>query len=572
MKDESRQQTAAAFSSFILHPSSFILFFGAVMNRTLWLLLGLQMRGWMRYLARGASTVRGLILLLVGLGVFLPWLFAVLTGPGVGQVGRERLVDYGPATLLLYCLVNVLFTPSERAVYFTPAEVQFLFAGPFTRRQVLVYKIVLSLLVSVPATMFLGAIVRVRDGWLPAVLLGLFLISSFMQLFTMALGLLANALGARLYSHGRRALAVVGAVLLGLLVLEAGRRAGWQWRAVGEQVAATAVWRTVSWPLQSFFVALGSRGFADLAVPLLVGLGVNGALVVVILALEHSYQEASAAASARRYAALRRRRGHSAGAEPPGGARAARFALPALPWWGGIGPVLWRQLTSAFRGLGRLVFVFVLICVVLAFAVGGTLAEAVAESPTKLLPALFVVAWVSVFMTALVPFDFRGDLDRIAMLKTLPVLPWRLALGQLLTPVLLLSVFQWLTLALLWALAPEEGMLVAGLTAFVPPFNFVLVALDNLLFLLFPVRIAAATPGDFQALGRNVLLSIGKLIGMLVVIACASVVSGLAYALTQSYWLAVAAAWPVLVVCGAGLVPLVALAFVWFDVGRDTPA
>jgi hypothetical protein len=34
----------------------------------------------------------------------------------------------------------------------------------------------------------------------------------------------------------------------------------------------------------------------------------------------------------------------------------------------------------------------------------------------------------------------------------------------------------------------------------------------------------------------------------------------------------VAAAWPVVALAGAGLVPLVALAFRAFDVGRDTPA
>src|SRR2546421_10195 len=101
------------------------------MSRSLWLLLGLQLRGWGRYLARGLGTVRGILLVLVGLGVFIPWLIAVLVGPGMGRLDPEKLTRYGPALLLVYCLSNVLITPSERAVYFSPAEVQFLFAGPF---------------------------------------------------------------------------------------------------------------------------------------------------------------------------------------------------------------------------------------------------------------------------------------------------------------------------------------------------------------------------------------------------------------------------------------------------------
>ena len=543
------------------------------MNRALWLLLSLQMRGWGRYLARGAGTARGLILLLVGLGVFVPWMIAVLAGAGTGQVDPAKLARYGPATLVLYCLINVIFSPSERAVYFTPAEVQFLFAGPFTRREVLVYKILLTLMVSVPATMFMGAIVRIRDAWLPAVLLGLFLLSGFLQLFTMTLGLLSNAVGARLYSRGRQALAAGAAVLLGLTLLEAGRRAGWQWRHLGDQVLGTTAWQVASWPLRSFFVVLGAEGFADLALPLLVGLGVDGLLVVVILALEHNYQEASASASARRYAALQRLRGRSAGVEPPGGARPSRFGLPTLPCWGGIGPVVWRQLTTAMRGLRRLVIVFVVLGVLVTLAVGGSGVELASEPTASVVQAMIgVVAWASIFLTALVPFDFRGDLDRIALLKTLPLAPWRLVVGQLLTPVLLLSLIQWLALGGVLAFALEELKLVATCAAFVPLFDFVLVALDNLLFLLFPVRIMAATPGDFQALGRNVLLSLGKLIGLGVVVIVAGGVWITVSLVTGSPWAGIAAAWVALAGCGVGLVPLLTLAFRWFDVGRDTPA
>ena len=51
------------------------------MNRALWLLLALQLRGWLRYLGRSMRTLRGAVLVLVGLGVFLPWMVAVLLHP-----------------------------------------------------------------------------------------------------------------------------------------------------------------------------------------------------------------------------------------------------------------------------------------------------------------------------------------------------------------------------------------------------------------------------------------------------------------------------------------------------------
>ncbi len=550
------------------------------MSRALWLLLRLQMRGWLRYLGRGVGTVRGLLLLLVGLGVLIPWLGAVLLGPGAGRVDPEELARYGPAPLLLYCLLSVVFAPSERAVYFTPAEVQFLFTGPFSHREVLIYKILLTLSVSLPLTMLMGAIVRVRDAWLPAVLLGLFLLSAFIQLFTMAVHLVANAAGANLYTRGRKVGAVLLAVLVGAVLLEAGRRADWQWRVLGEEVIETRAWQVASWPLRSFFDVLGAERFSlALLGSLLVGLGVNAVLVGVILALEHSYQEASAASSARRYAAIQRMRGRSVGAEPPGGGRGSRFALPDLPFLGGIGPVLWRQLTTAVRGLRRLVIVLVLLSVAL-----GTLGKTAnpTATPADEWVVFAMIGYMSVFLTALVPYDFRGDLDRIGLLKTLPVAPWRLVVGQLLTPVLLLSLVQWISVAVLWTMVPRQAMLAATCAVLVPVFNFLLIGLDNLLFLLFPVRIMAATPGDFQTLGRNVLLSFGKLIGLTAVGTLAAlpglVFAGLAIELQlglseRTLWvIGLAVGWVVLLVVGVALVPVIALAFRCFDVGRDTPA
>jgi hypothetical protein len=248
-----------------------------------------------------------------------------------------------------------------------------------------------------------------------------------------------------------------------------------------------------------------------------------------------------------------------------------RWALPSLPYWGGVGPVLWRQLTGAFRALGRLMLALVIVGTVLAVLLAGALASE--PSKTHQLGAVFgMMAWTSIFITNLVPFDFRGDVDRIALLKTLPIVPWQLTVGQLLAPTLLLSAGQWLALAAMVVGWPDQWRAAAAFAVCVPLYNFVLIGLDNLLFLLFPVRMMAATPGDFQALGRNVVLSMGKLIGLGVVLGAGAVVGVPVGVLTQSVALGVLAGCPVLFVGCVAMVPLVALAFRRFDVGRDTPA
>jgi hypothetical protein len=293
------------------------------------------------------------------------------------------------------------------------------------------------------------------------------------------------------------------------------------------------------------------------------------AMVALIFALDAGYQEASAAASARIYARVQRMRGRTVAGDDSVKSGTLRWSVPDLPYCGGIGPIFWRQLTSALRGTGRLIGVLF----ILGIALGAPfLGSGLAESEILLPTLVGVGIWLSVFLTSLVPFDFRGDIDRIAYLKTLPLAPWRLALGQLLTPTLLLSLMQWLTLAVAVGLSPSQAPLGLAVAAYVPVFSFVIVGIENLLFLLFPVRIMAATPGDFQALGRNVLQAMGKLTGLLVVASMAGLSGLLAYLITGRPWIAVAAGWPVVAFAGAALVPLCGLAFQWFDVGRDTPA
>jgi hypothetical protein len=329
------------------------------------------------------------------------------------------------------------------------------------------------------------------------------------------------------------------------------------------------VWRVVAWPLQAFFDVMAAKQSSELLAPLGISLAVSVALVACIFALDAHYLEASASASSRLYARIQRMRGRQVNVEEPTRARANRFELPALPYWGGIGPIFWRQLTTAMRGMGRVL----LILFVFAIAFGGPmLASGIGNADTIVPMVAGVGVWLSVFLTTLVPFDFRGDIDRMATLKTLPIPPWRLAVGQLLTPTLVLALMQWALVLACAVLAPEQWPILVGIAVYIPVYCFLLVALENLLFLLFPVRIMAATPGDFQAMGRNVLLVVGKIAGLTVCLTAAAVVGGVVTYFTDNIAFGVAASWPVVVLFGAALVPLVSLAFQWFDVGRDTPA
>jgi hypothetical protein len=551
-------------------------------NPALWLLIGLQTRGWLRYLGRNVRTVKGALLALVGLFVFVPWLLSLLLAAhaGIGFAPEIRL--YGPAALLLYCLLNVLLSSGERAIYFSPAEVNFLFPGPFGRRQLLAYKIGSGLLVSIPYTLFLTLLLRVHSPSFLSAFVGLLLMFTFMQLFGMALNLTALTVGARLYTRGRK-LVLAGAVLLAVVVAwqAGGSPGGRDWRGLFDRAVQTPAWRVVSRPLGWFFEAfLAPRPWPDLVEYALLGTLVNGVMLAMVFALDAQYLEAAAASSARLYALRQRLRGRTVEGGESARDRKVRLAVPDLPWWGGIGPILWRQLTAALRGLGRLVVVLIILGVLL---VGPVVSLTTQGGETALTPALAgTVIWATIFVTPLVPFDFRGDVDRLGVLKTLPLPAWRLTVGQLLTPVLVTSVLQWLVLAAVLAAAPQGWPWVLGCAAYAPPFNFLLFALENLLFLWSPTRLQAATPGDFQALGRNVILLFAKGMALSLVALVAAAVGVVTWVLTGGSLFgaparsgnlaaALAAPWPVVALGGAALVPAVAFAFTMFDVGRDTP-
>jgi hypothetical protein len=548
----------------------------------LWLLIGLQLRGWLRYLWRSLGTVKGAFLAILGSGVLLSlWLLPLLLSspdlPAVSVDVADKIRDYGPAGLIAYCLANVLLSGNERGVYFTPAEVNFLFPGPFRRRSLLVYKVLSTLLIGLPTAAVMLLFLHVYAAWMAAAFVGVLLVFVFIELFSMAINLLACSLGTRLFSRTRQVLfGVVLAAALAALAWAASHAQGQPPQDWFSRLGDTPAWRLLSRPLRSFFDAFLARDGRELAASAGLAMLVNLALLGLVLALDANYMESSAATSARVYARLQRlRRAGLAGDAPRSGAL-ARLSLPSLPYWGGIGPTLWRQLTTAMRGLGRLLLVLAIVSALMLVPLTTGSDKGDGDPGMKLAAILL---WLTIFLTTLVPFDFRGDVDRIALLKTLPVPAWRLTVGQLLTPTLLLSAVQWAFLAVMVPFVPESSEWTVSplmLAIFAPALNFMQFALDNLLFLLFPSRLMASSPGDFQAVGRNVLFMLAKVLVLVLVMMPAFLVALLTMVLTHNEQKATALAGPVLglsiLLSGPALVPLVVLAFRAFDISRDTPA
>lgn len=92
-------------------------------------------------------------------------------------------------------------------------------------------------------------------------------------------------------------------------------------------------------------------------------------------------------------------------------------------------------------------------------------------------------------LPAALKFDFRRDYDRLFLLKMLPLSPFRIVLGQLATPVVITTMFQYAMLAFGYMMRPvEPWILLAAVVAF-PPMNVVIYGWENLLFLIYPQRL-----------------------------------------------------------------------------------
>jgi hypothetical protein len=257
------------------------------------------------------------------------------------------------------------------------------------------------------------------------------------------------------------------------------------------------------------------------------------------------------------------------------GKTTARVRLPRLPWLGGAGPIARKQLISAVRiAPGAVIFLLAMVVPmgIAMFAMRGVGSEGNKgyEVVGTVVPVMLV--FTTVMFTRMLPFDFRGDLDQMDWLKSLPLRPAAIAAGQIAVPTLAMTLFHWLIFGAAAVFLAGPLSVLALAAAYAIPFNFLVFALENLVFLLFPSRMMSATPGDLQHVGRTM---VEMMVKMLVLVACCGAAAGfgaIAYLVCGSSWIAaVAVSWSVLALQCAILVPCVAAAYRKFDVSVDTP-
>jgi hypothetical protein len=245
------------------------------------------------------------------------------------------------------------------------------------------------------------------------------------------------------------------------------------------------------------------------------------------------------------------------------------WRAPRLPWLGGAGPIAWRQLTTAIRSIhGLMIFFLIVLCLAAA-----PLLSKMQNSSEATGMLVFQICFLTMLLTRMLAFDFRGDLDYMDWAKSLPLRPVAIALGQLAVPVLLMTAIHVMFFSTLAAFSQGSRPMLLAAMLFSPPFNFLLFGVDNLLFLLFPFRAVATTPGDMQHIGRTMVEFFAKIFLLALCCGAAAAPGAVAYWISGGSWVAaLALTWLGLLFCGCLVVPCIAWAFRRFDVATDTPA
>jgi hypothetical protein len=148
--------------------------------------------------------------------------------------------------------------------------------------------------------------------------------------------------------------------------------------------------------------------------------------------------------------------------------------------------------------------------------------------------AAALAVWSLFFGPQVLRQDFRREIPQMDMLKVLPLPGWQIALGQILTPVVLLSVAQWLLVlvAVIFALQtgkaelPPALIVSVGLSAalVLPCLDLVSLLIPNAAVLLFPAwfQTGKDAPHGIEATGQRLIFALGQLLALILSIVPAS--------------------------------------------------
>ena len=440
------------------------------------------------------------------------------------------------ALALFVILLSAWIFPHERAALnFTEAEVSFLFPAPVKRRTLIHYKLLRSQWAILFTTLIMALLTnRIgRGGPALAMLAGWWVILSMLNLHFLGASFARTKLmDAGVTTWRRRGL------VLGALTLIVGVGVAWGWRTFSPpQPGDFAGFKTIIayakiqletgpapwllYPLRLVvrpFLAADGAEFLRAIGP---ALALLGAHYIWVMRSNVAFEEASLALAQRRAEAVTAfRRGTFPGTKH----QRRRDPFLLRPTGSPAIALLWKNLIGAGSVFtSRTVVLLGIIVCVPALIIGVNLRG------SDLVPAiglflLMGITWSLLIGPQVLRHDFRSDLRNADLLKLYPLAGWRIVLGELLAPAVILTVIQWLALLVAAAIIhriPGNGPVIPALTRvsigiaaamLLPMLNLISLLIPNAAVLLFPSWFQSgqdATQG-IEATGQRLIFMLGQ--------------------------------------------------------------
>ena len=505
--------------------------------------------------------------------------FAFIFGGPVTRNGRTAAPSMtagaagGPATAAVYLsVVLALFAAYwwlrggvTGALAFQPGEVQLLFPAPISRRALIGYKIARSQLLILLNAVFWTLLMRRWGLTLPVPLR---FVTAWAFFSILSLHRLAVALVQMPPLQGaRRAmnLALKGAAVLLIVGLVSGvAPALRRLPQLGFETGVRELGNALSTPPASIVLFPFHVVTAPLAAPstaawvgaialLVAGIALH---LVFVLSMDVPFEEAAAQASvemARRVAALRSRASGGATVLRPG--KVKRDWLPLAPLGYPSVAVAWKN-TLALARTGGIRTAVSIVALITLISLGLSSVSREGRTGGMALLPIGIVVGMTLFMgPRVLRNDLRQDLLALPLLKTYPLSGFEIVVGELASPTLVLTAVQTAMLVVGAFIVPPEmraqlggaqglGVIVIAPVLFVA-MNAATIAIQNGAALMFPswVRLGADS-GGVEALGQNLLVTIGSMLALVIVLLPpaieVSVVYFLAKPLLHEYTAAVA--------------------------------
>jgi ABC-2 type transport system permease protein len=445
------------------------------------------------------------------------------------------------AILLLIMTVFTWVLPKDKpGLRFTEAETAFLFPAPVSRRMLINFKL-LGAQVSILFTSLFFALIFQRSGATVvsaiARAIGWWVILSTINLHLTGAALTVTRLIEGGVSTLRRRLMVLGAIALVVAAT-----AAWVWRDLRAPTPAElsasglthylmtilngSALGLILWPFRIVlgpFLAAGTEGFLLTLPPALL---LMAAHYYWVMRMEVSFEEASIADAEKRTALIARVRegkyqlGQAAATARPGPFHLADTGNSTIAF-------LWKNLLSTRPYFNLRTFAVIVAIIV----VGSRWLPREGELATmiKLVIAgffLFVGVYTLILGPHLARQDLRSDLGNADVLKTYPIRGWKLLLGELLTPVAILSAVIWLALLGATLAFSSVDPITKSLTPFLqatcgvciglvaPPLIALQLLLLNGATLLFPawVHSTRQQAGGIEVMGQRLIFGLGTLL------------------------------------------------------------